>query len=523
MIKKSKRGGEDGRGGSNSMEKVDNRISDLPEGLLQRIVYFLSQEEAVRTSVLSKSWRYIWCRRPNFDLSEPKFKGNKHQFLSVVERSLQGYCDPNGLLLEEFRLSINLLGGGGDDHHHQAHEETVRVLDKWIPIILTTTMGIALKEFRLSIIYPKKSHSPDHPPHRGLVYDLLLINNKKLHFGGLQVLGLRKVLIKQESLDNIFSTCTLLTTMHFKECRGIKTIKLDKKLHKYLKHFTFISDDFRGVNGISIENHYIEIDDVPTLETIKIVGSNVRFHVRGRNFTNLKSVTLKLSYHTNYEICIDAPNLLYFGYTGSIIPSISFAPNCRTSNIRLVNSDGFCIDALSWLLKISQLLQALCHSQISLYIHQTRRYIDSICIPQPDLFVDKPVVVVKHLQMCYFEIYTISSALNGLLCICRPKRITQPGIRRHYLSKEIEEKKIKEYLRTILIARGSVSQEIRRDLEAVTSQKSETLDKCERWQPIQWAAFLECPQLSGIRFQLKWSEVCHSSSKLRKLVRMLDK
>ncbi|KAL7097084.1 hypothetical protein ACP275_10G120800 [Erythranthe tilingii] len=45
----------------------EDDISDLPQGLLQRIVYFLSQEEVVRTSILSKSWCYVWCTRPNLD------------------------------------------------------------------------------------------------------------------------------------------------------------------------------------------------------------------------------------------------------------------------------------------------------------------------------------------------------------------------------------------------------------------------------------------------------------------------
>ncbi|XP_012844772.1 PREDICTED: F-box/LRR-repeat protein 13-like [Erythranthe guttata] len=41
--------------GSNSIDK----ISELPQDILQRILYWLSQEDAVRTSVLSKSWRNI--------------------------------------------------------------------------------------------------------------------------------------------------------------------------------------------------------------------------------------------------------------------------------------------------------------------------------------------------------------------------------------------------------------------------------------------------------------------------------
>ncbi|EYU30182.1 hypothetical protein MIMGU_mgv1a026803mg [Erythranthe guttata] len=125
-------------------------ISDLPKDILQRILYFLSQEDAVRTSVLSKSWRNIWCTRPNLDFSIYAFKENKQEFLTAVDKTLQLYCYQS-LCVEEFRLSILL--------DRDFYEESISLLEKWIPLL--TNMGT--KEFRLWIgtqSYPGVMHLP---------------------------------------------------------------------------------------------------------------------------------------------------------------------------------------------------------------------------------------------------------------------------------------------------------------------------------------------------------------------------
>ncbi|KAL9166731.1 hypothetical protein ABFS82_05G050000 [Erythranthe guttata] len=79
-----------------------DKISELPNEMLQRILCFLSQEEVVRTSVLSKSWRYIWCTRPNLVFTANYyFKGEKKQdFIPLVdieeEIPLQDIINNNG-------------------------------------------------------------------------------------------------------------------------------------------------------------------------------------------------------------------------------------------------------------------------------------------------------------------------------------------------------------------------------------------------------------------------------------------
>ncbi|EYU30179.1 hypothetical protein MIMGU_mgv1a008322mg [Erythranthe guttata] len=219
--------------------KSIDMISGLPKEILHKILYSVSQKDAVRTSVLSKSWRNIWSTRTNLDLdfSHPNFTRSKQEFLTVVDKTLQLYRDQR-LCLEEFHLSVSLLGD------YYSDRESVSLLDKWIPLL--TSMGV--KEFRLSIL------SNEFVDLSSVVFkaeSLVFFCLKKcklgekipenIPFGSLQVLRLENIFFENEIVfEKIISSCPLLTTMWFHECRGLKTIKLENKLHKYLKHFTFI-------------------------------------------------------------------------------------------------------------------------------------------------------------------------------------------------------------------------------------------------------------------------------------------
>uniref|UniRef100_A0A0D3HAT2 F-box domain-containing protein n=1 Tax=Oryza barthii TaxID=65489 RepID=A0A0D3HAT2_9ORYZ len=71
-----------------------DRLSDLPEGVLHRIMSFLNMCQAVRTCVLSRRWRNFWRTVPyiNADINEFDF-----------------YYGDNGNSDEEFRLIVNRL------------------------------------------------------------------------------------------------------------------------------------------------------------------------------------------------------------------------------------------------------------------------------------------------------------------------------------------------------------------------------------------------------------------------------
>ncbi|KAL7110873.1 hypothetical protein ACP275_05G053400 [Erythranthe tilingii] len=518
-----------------------DRISDLPNDILQRILYFLSQKDAVRTSVLSKSWRYTWRTRPNLDFSEATFKGKKQEFLSFVDNTLQQYHDQR-LCLDEFHLRISL-----DDY---LEYKSVSLLEKWIPIL--TTMGV--KEYRLSIctvdyndmpsvVFQAESlqqlHVEGFDMDRDAVPTIILSKHlKKLH--------LRRVHIQGKIFRKILSSCPLIETMHVEECGGLRNIKANNL--RRLKDFSFEGNDE--------EDEPCSIEIYPaSLETIKISFGKISFD-KGAEFRNLVDLDLrdvessrvrlfscefpslrrmtlsdcdglneesssdrprwcrfpsleflkifKCGGLKEIQLVIDAPNILNFEYGGNFIPSISFVTNSREwkSKIDLYKC------SLS-LLKLDELLKSLSQSEISLMIDNTNIIQENI--PVQDNGYNKPIVVVESLNMnCGCGLSYFSSILNDVFRICRPRNMG-------YCNNDYGGSLMQfvGFMWRILIERQSdqLSQLVLRDLEEASMEIKEWNE--EEWHRAPLSEFLIShgrregyftPKCQS-RFTLKWREI----------------
>ncbi|KAK6161540.1 hypothetical protein DH2020_004921 [Rehmannia glutinosa] len=111
-----------------------DRISELPQAILHHILSFLSQDEAAETSLLSKSWNCVWSTRPNIEFREKWFHGDKEKFMSVLNKTLQGYRDQN-LCVHEFLVEMS-----------RVDSEIVLLLEKWIPRVV---LNMGVKKFSL--------------------------------------------------------------------------------------------------------------------------------------------------------------------------------------------------------------------------------------------------------------------------------------------------------------------------------------------------------------------------------------
>ncbi|KAL9177929.1 hypothetical protein ABFS82_01G092500 [Erythranthe guttata] len=470
-----------------------DRISDLPKDILHRILYFLSQEDAVRTSVLSKSWRYVWCARPNLDFSDINFKGNRQGFLSTVDNTLQQYYD-QGLSLEKFHLYASLLGKDYSDH------ESVLLLEKWVPLLT----GMGVKAFSLSII---SDRTPGITDLSSVVFkadslEYLHLNRcnlgqnipENIPFVGLQVLRLQNVLMEEEIFEKIVSSCPLLTTMWFRECKGLKNIKLEKKLLKYLKKFSCINRNTPRIDECSVEI------DFPNLEKMEIIGNMVEI---------FSSNSIEQS-----ELCIDAPNMEYFYYSGCFMPSVAFAPTSVESILKLYIIRDYAGGARSWFLGLSKLLQALRNSVVLLSVFHLaigNMHVEQDILEQGIINGggnNKPIVI-EFLRLSFGHVLSLMSFLNGLFRICRPRIIFPCWFPRGIENKERENEELSEFWCTIQMMRESGSpNQIWQDLEDLSIDSFDT--KRKKWQPLKgvkkWSESALLPDFDRIRFRLKWRE-----------------
>ncbi|KAL7149609.1 hypothetical protein ABFS83_05G052800 [Erythranthe nasuta] len=458
-----------------------DRISELPEDILQRILYFLPQRDAVRTSILSKSWRYNWRTRPNLDFSDNTFfKGNPKKLLSVVDKNLQLYRDQN-MGLVEFSLCIHTC--------YSDNNEPAPFLEKWIPLL--TTMGV--KKFRLSI----------HSEYRKWV----LVELPRIVFG-------------EESLQELHVQGFVL------EKAAIERIALSKNLKKLRLEHVYVKDDTLQT---------IIIVYPTSLETIEISHSNIPFH-KGSDFRNLselhlsgvessldnlsscefpslKRFTLRYCYTLiESRISIDAPNLVYFEYLGSVIPSISFATTstqCSTHLYVFPKGDH----SASWLLKLRTLLESLSQFNICLdinykFCNHFRGVCEQLIIHDNvhlalDDGCNKPIAVESLLLNC--DLCRFSTLLKGLFRICRPKNFGNICFMRWGM-------KVTELVWHVLTKRESGEQDqFKHELWLLDLEQAslEIEDKNrEGWRPITVSELANNKKLNyeRTRFALKWRQ-----------------
>ncbi|KAL3634822.1 hypothetical protein CASFOL_021876 [Castilleja foliolosa] len=507
-----------------------NRLSQLPQPILHNILSLLSQKDAVQTSVLSKSWRYLWHGRLNVEFHDKYCFNGIKEFWHFFDKTLQRYLDQNLSLqkfLVEFQFVVDLV-----------------LLQKWIPVLIRI---MCVKSLHLIFIWS-----------RTIVFSLPLIFSQseslvELHLKGLnlstlkstdnvmlnnlQTLRLHYVDITDEIFEKIISGCPLIENLDLLECTGLKSIKLHK--HHKIKSFGCSMD----------EQTIIEIEDPHPLESVSIQNCRNWFlHHKNMHFPHLKSLklrsvqlpaetfdnfssffpclnelmldschglkefllfsssikrlTMKIDQRNRIKASIDTPNILYFEYTGDgFLPSIKFTPTSNewASHIsvwyKLKRSDK---DATSWFLKLNKLLEALSQSHITLEVDGSNS--KKLHIKDSYARFYKPVVV-KHLKLsgCFLS-SSDPTNLNCFLRICRPRYIHMDRNNDwqakcnlvEYISKLIpDEKGCYFWLQ---------------DLEEVTFEVWDT--KAGEWNCVQLTSLqaLCCNIQHQIRFRLTWKE-----------------
>ncbi|OMO63924.1 hypothetical protein CCACVL1_22173 [Corchorus capsularis] len=97
-------------GSQGNSGECGSRICSLPDTILLHILSFLPTKAAVKTSLLSKRWQFLWMSVTKLEFEEKSKEGaTRINFMNFVERALLLHDLKN---LQKFSLNCNLLSDG---------------------------------------------------------------------------------------------------------------------------------------------------------------------------------------------------------------------------------------------------------------------------------------------------------------------------------------------------------------------------------------------------------------------------
>ncbi|KAL2490090.1 F-box/FBD/LRR-repeat protein [Forsythia ovata] len=209
-------------------------ISNLPCSIIENILGCLPLRDAVRTSILSRDWRYKWVTCPElvFDFwFDQMFLGN-HKLETLVYTILKLHRGP----LLKFALQVPDFRSNPD-------------IDQWIDLLPNDN----IQDFTLHI-----SRGDNHKlPSRLFAFHQL--RDLKLYkcafdppptFKGLNKLvnlDLQNVVFAPETFVNFISSCPSLERLRLMECSSVDCLQIDAPKLKFLEfHGVFRSISFKN-------------------------------------------------------------------------------------------------------------------------------------------------------------------------------------------------------------------------------------------------------------------------------------
>ncbi|KAL6270668.1 hypothetical protein ACE6H2_027579 [Prunus campanulata] len=276
-------------------------ISNLPSDVIEQILSHLPIRDAVRTSILSRNWRYRWAMIRHLVFDNQCVSTQKHiSFVNIVDHVLQGHIGP----IHKFELSY--LDGVAS-----------RDIDRWIHHLSRNSV----KEFILRIW---KGYSYSIPSYMFSCKDMihLLLVNCELKppptfkgFSNLKCLALGYLTLSQDVFQNLIACCPLLERLALEKLdfaclkidapnlqlldvvRGCQDVIFENTLNLAdVRIYTDANDDQRRVCDRSGSNLGKFLVHLPRIQRLKIEGYFLQILAAGALSFKLPEPCLHLNF-----------------------------------------------------------------------------------------------------------------------------------------------------------------------------------------------------------------------------------
>ncbi|XP_026398367.1 F-box/LRR-repeat protein At4g14103-like [Papaver somniferum] len=270
---------------NNNIGKAYDRISKLPDSLINHILSFLDIKLVARTCILSKRWKYIWTSIPTlvfpYFLPNPPSLSETNKFMEFVDRTLVLHDESN---IQKCHLTTNELMSASRFHLwiENLTRRNIQELELWLdqdkPFYIPLSLFRCESLNKLELIANNGTRLPGtfiFPKLKSLkLIGIQFTDNdcwKEQHFSNCHVLE-----------DLILEDCTWFGVSDF--CISTPTLKLLE-----ICNLTWAEE---GLQNCALEIH------VPNLVSLTYCGSVAREYVLS-SFQTLESAKVHLCEYGN--------------------------------------------------------------------------------------------------------------------------------------------------------------------------------------------------------------------------------
>ncbi|KAG2668110.1 hypothetical protein I3760_15G144400 [Carya illinoinensis] len=209
-------------------QELDDRISALPEPILQHILSFIPFKQIAQSSIVSKTWNMAWTSFPflKFDReffhdTEPK-QQRINELYNFIERIVLNRHRQE-LYIQKFELYIPL---------QTLHQQGLLAL---VNSCIGYAIELNVKELNL---YTESGHFSHYSLHQNVLVsksitelclygcNLKLINSGDINLPNLKKLVFDTIPVNDQIIQNLVDGCPVVEDVRFSSCDGLESIKL---------------------------------------------------------------------------------------------------------------------------------------------------------------------------------------------------------------------------------------------------------------------------------------------------------